>query len=66
MSPDVLIVRAANGYRVLHGYLRLTSLLDLSNEAEVDASGEGKVKVVKTREGILVEEKQRRVPLYLN
>ena len=63
MSPDILIVREGNGYRVLHGHLHLASALNMSSEAIVDSSGEGKVKVVKTSTGILIEEKNQRLPL---
>lgn len=57
MSPEILITRDGDGYRVLHGHLHLATLLTLSNEAIVEASGEGKVKVIKTRDGILIGEK---------
>lgn len=56
MSPDILLVREKNGYRVLHGHLRLTSMLDLFNEAIVDVSGEGKVRIFKTQHGVFVAE----------
>jgi hypothetical protein len=66
MSPDVLIARHDHGYRVLHGHLRLATMLQMSNEAVVHASGEGKVKVVKTRRGIVVGEAGQRLPLLKN
>lgn len=66
MSPEILIVRDNDGYRVLHGHLRLASVLNMSNEAMVDASGEGKVRVVKTCEGILIGEENQRLPLLGN
>ena len=66
MSPEILIARYGDGYRVLHGHLHLASLLNVSNEAMVDASGEGKVRVVKTRDGILIGEKNKRLPLLTN
>ena len=55
MSPDILIVRENDGYRVLHGHLHLVNALSMSDEVTVDASGEGKVKVVKTSNGYLVD-----------
>lgn len=66
MSPDVLIARHNNGYRVLHGHLRLATMLQMGNEALVHASGEGKVRVVKTHRGILVGEGGQRLPLLKN
>lgn len=63
MNAEILLIRDNDGYRMLHGYLRLASLLSTANEAEVEASGEGRVKVVRTAEGILIEEGHRRVPL---
>lgn len=66
MSPDILIVRESDGYRVLHGHLHLVNALNMSNEVTVDASGEGKVKVVKTGNGYLVDQDNHRLPLLGN
>jgi hypothetical protein len=66
MSPEILLVRDGDGYRVLHGHLHLASVLNMSNEAIVDASGEGKVKVIKTSGGILIGEENQRLPLLGN
>jgi hypothetical protein len=63
MSPEILIARHGDGYRVLHGHLRLATLLNMSDEAIVHASGEGKVRVIKTRDGIVIGEKHQRLPL---
>lgn len=63
MNPEILLVRNSDGYRVLHGHLHLASVLDMSNEAIVDVSGEGKVRVVKTPDGILIGEDNQRLPL---
>ncbi|MDB5772282.1 MAG: hypothetical protein V7606_1608 [Burkholderiales bacterium] len=53
MSPDILIVREGDGYRVLHGHLRLASTLSVHEEMFVDVKDEGKVRVVKTCAGYL-------------
>jgi hypothetical protein len=51
ISPDILIIREGDSYRVLHGYLRLVNELHLYGEVEVDVIGEGKIKIVRTRRG---------------
>ena len=66
MSPDILVVRNGDGYRVLHGYLHLASALSMSNEAIVEASGEGQLKAIRTQSGILIGEENRRLPLLGN
>ena len=63
MNPEILLVRNDNGYRILHGHLHLATVMSTSNETIVDASGEGKVRVIKTPEGTLIENGQRRMPL---
>ena len=63
MSPEILLVRNDDGYRDLHGHLHLATIMSKSNEAIVDASGEGKVRVIKTPEGTLIENEHRRLPL---
>lgn len=66
MSPEILLVRNGDGYRVLHGHLRLASVLSIAGETIVDASGEGKVRVIRTPGGILVGEGNQRLPLLRN
>lgn len=66
MSPEILLVRDCDSYRVLHGYLHLANTMSLSNEALVNARGERKVKVTKTPGGILVGEENVRLPLLIN
>jgi hypothetical protein len=66
MSPEILLVRQIDGYRVLHGHLHLASLMSAANEAIVEASGEGKVKVVKTPDGMLIGAENRCFPLLMD
>jgi hypothetical protein len=63
MSPEILLVRDNEGYRVLHGYLHLASVLSTESEALVEASGEGKVKVVKSGKGISIAAQGQSLPL---
>ncbi len=65
MSPDILIVRDGEGYRLLHGHLHLASILSASNEVSVDVRGDGKICVVKTRNGLQVNRDRQRLPLKL-
>jgi hypothetical protein len=41
MSDEILIIRGRDGYRVLHGHLRLTSVLSMREKAIVELVGEG-------------------------
>jgi hypothetical protein len=66
MTPDILIVRDGDGYRVLHGHLHLASALSKSSEVVVDARDEGKVKVVRTRNGYVVGQDGQRLPILNN
>jgi hypothetical protein len=66
MSPDIVIVRDGEGYRVLHGHLRLATVLSLRNEVFVDVKDEGKVRIVKTRNGYFVGKDGQRLPLLRN
>jgi len=63
MRPDILIVREQNGYRLLHGQLRLAGLLLAGNEATIEVKGEGTVKIVRTADGYMVRRKKQRWPL---
>ncbi|MEN3296009.1 MAG: hypothetical protein V7642_5262 [Burkholderiales bacterium] len=66
MSPDILIVRDGNGYRVLHGHLRLATQLSVRDEVVVEAKDEGKVRIVRTRNGYFAGIDGQRLPLLRN
>ena len=66
MSPDILIVRDGDAYRVLHGHLRLASELTVRSEVLVDAKDEGKVRIVRTRNGYFAGTDGQRLPLLRN
>lgn len=64
MSPDILIVREGDAYRLLHGHLRLAGVLLRAAEARIEVRGEGVVEVMKTRSGYVVRHDRRRWPLH--
>jgi hypothetical protein len=66
MSPDIVIIRDGDGYRLLHGHLRLATVLGESDEVSVDVRGEGKVKVARTRYGYVAGKDGHRLPLHPN
>ena len=66
MSPDILIVRDGDGYRLLHGHLRLANVMRTASEVVVEIQGEGKVRIMKTRGGYVVGKDGQRLPLYPN
>jgi len=64
MSHDIVIVREDDGYRLLHGHLRLANELGQRDEVDVDVPGEGKIRIVRARSGYLVHCDGKRLPLY--
>jgi hypothetical protein len=66
MSPDIVIVRDGDGYRLLHGHLRLANVMRTSDEIAVEVRGEGKVRIVKTHNGYVVGKDGQRLLLYPN
>lgn len=65
MSPDIVIIRDGERYRLLHGHLRLANVLRLSNEASVEVRGEGSVQIVRARDQYIVRKDGRRLPLHI-
>ncbi len=63
MSQDILIVRDCNGYRILHGHLHLANELSRHDEVVVDVKNEGKVKIVRTRQGYFADSDNQRIPV---
>ena len=62
-STDILIVRDGDAYRLLHGHLRLANVMRLANAIEVDVRGEGRVHIMKTRDGYIVGKDGQCLPL---
>ena len=66
MSPDILIVRDGDSYRVLHGHLRLASVLSTRDEVLVDVKDEGKVRIIRSGNGYFAGKDGQRLPLLRN
>lgn len=64
MTPDILIVREGDGYRLVHGHLRLASVLGMRDEVAVTVPGEGEVRILKTRTGYVVGKDAQCLPLH--
>jgi hypothetical protein len=67
MDTKIVLVRDGEGYRILFGHLRLTSVLSRSREVTVDVRGErGWAKIVRTEEGLHVAKGNLQLPLLIN
>jgi hypothetical protein len=67
MDNKIVLVRVGQGYRVLFGHLRLTSVLTMSREVTVNVKGErGRAKIVRTEEGLHVAKDNLQLPLLKN
>lgn len=67
MDSEIVLIRNSDGYRVLFGHLRLSTILMMSSEAQVNVKGEREsVKVVRTAKGLYVLRNNERVPLLKN
>jgi hypothetical protein len=66
VNYDIVIVKSDDGYRLLHGHLRLASVLSETDAVTVEVKGEGPVRVVKTRSGYLIGTEGKNVPLHGN
>jgi hypothetical protein len=64
MSHDIVIVRDGDAYRLLHGHLRLATVLGQSEEVVVDVRGEGKVRIARARSEYYVGRDGQRLPLH--
>lgn len=63
MKPDIIIIREGNGYRLLHGHLRLSTELRLHGEVAVDVPGDGWIKITQARHGYVGEKDGQRLPI---
>lgn len=63
MPHDIVIIRDSNGYRLLHGHLRLTNMLRKAQEVMVEVKGEGFVSIRKSGKEYLVGKDYVQTPL---
>jgi len=64
MNPDIVIVREGDGYRLLHGHLRLATELGRTGEVDVDVQGGGRIRIVRVQNELQVCLDGRRLPFY--
>lgn len=64
MNQDIVIVREGDGYRLLHGHLRLANELGQHGKIDIEVPGEGKISIVRMRNDYTVHRDGRRLPLY--
>jgi bifunctional DNA-binding transcriptional regulator/antitoxin component of YhaV-PrlF toxin-antitoxin module len=67
MNPDIVIVREGDGYRLLHGHLRLATELGRTGEVDVEVRGEGRITIVRVQDELQVRregQEGRQLPLY--
>ncbi|GIZ53128.1 hypothetical protein [Noviherbaspirillum aridicola] len=64
MSMDIVIVREGDGYRLLHGHLRLANILRTTGEAWVHVKGDCEVRIVRVRSQYVVHREGRPYPLH--
>ncbi len=62
-SEHIVIVRDGEAYRLLHGHLRLANVLRGADKVLVEVRGEGKIVVMKTRDGLFAGPNGRCLPL---
>ena len=66
MSSDILLIRDGDGFRILHGYLRLVAVLSIDNEVVANVKGEqGRAMIQRTPNGLRVAKDSLHLPLFL-
>lgn len=64
MNPDIVVVKEGDGYRLLHGHLRLATELGRTGEVDVEVRGEGKITIVRVQDELQVRQEGQQLPLY--
>jgi hypothetical protein len=64
MNGEIVLVKERNGYRIIYGHHQLASVLKKANEVFVDVKWEeGKAKIFRTAQGLVVAKDSRHLPL---
>ncbi len=63
MTPNILIAREEGGYRILFGVLHLVSALSMFKEVYAESTEEGRVRIIKTPAGMVVERNGQQLPI---
>jgi len=63
METEIVIAREKDGYRVMHGHLRLTALMSENTEIILNVQGTGDVKVKRTPTGYAVYDGEVSLPI---
>jgi hypothetical protein len=63
MHQEIVIVREGEAYRLLHGHLRLFSLLNTTDEVSIHVRGEGLLRVQRSKSDYRIRKDGRQLPL---
>ncbi|NEX63546.1 hypothetical protein [Noviherbaspirillum galbum] len=64
MDGEIVLIKERNGYRIIYGHSQLKAILKKANEVFVDVKWEqGKAKIFRTGQGLLVAKDSRHLPL---
>lgn len=63
MHDDIVIIRDGNIYRVVHGHLRLSSMLSECNRVCIGVKGEGIATITRTAAGLFIDIHEQVLPL---
>jgi hypothetical protein len=61
--PDIVIVREGETYRLVHGHLRLFSLLNTTEEVRIHVRGEGELRIHRSKNDYRVRKNGQQLPL---
>jgi hypothetical protein len=65
MSWDIDVICDDGVYRLLHGHLHLAMAINLQREVTVNARGDGRIKILRCKQGYVATKENRSFPLLL-